>query len=103
MSEEVRLLLVNNLSAEDYLIVSNSFYKLENELETLRKLNDANYKSFIDTNKQLQQKENIIKEVREYCKNDDNFHILDLYSQDIVDGIHQELLEILDKVDTEDD
>ena len=72
MSEEVRLLLVNNLSAEDYLIVSDNFYKLENKLETLRKLNDANYKSFIDTNKQLQQKENIIKEVREYANTDKN-------------------------------
>lgn len=88
MSEEVRLLLVNNLSAEDYLIVSNSFYKLEKELETLRKLNDANYKSFIDTNKQLQQKENIIKEVREYIEKMEKLHFDYSYEK-------QELLEIL--------
>ena len=43
----------------------------------------------------IQQKENIIKEVREYCKNDDNFQIQDLYSQDIVDRIQEELLEML--------
>lgn len=40
----------------------------------------------------------IIKEVREYCKNDDNFELIDLYSQPIADRIQEELLEILDKV-----
>ena len=46
---------------------------------------------------EIERLKSIIKEVREYCKNDDNFQILDLYSQDIVDGIQEELLEILDK------
>lgn len=42
-----------------------------------------------------------IKEVREYAKNDDNFFIIDAYSQPVVDRIQEELLEILDKEDKE--
>lgn len=45
----------------------------------------------------LKQKEHIIKEVREYVKNDDNFFIIDSYSQPILDRIQEDILEILDK------
>ena len=46
---------------------------------------------------EIERLENIIKEVREYAKNDDNFFIIDSYSQPVVDRIQEELLEILDK------
>lgn len=66
MSEEVRLLLVNNLKPEDYMIITDNFHKLEKEikklnkeLENLEKLNNANYQSFIEVN-------NIINELERY-------------------------------------
>lgn len=41
----------------------------------------------------------IIKEAREYCRNDDNFQIIvvEPYAQSMVKGIQRKLLEILDK------
>jgi hypothetical protein len=38
---------------------------------------------------------NIINKIREYAKNDDNFIILDVYSQDIVYGIQEDILNIV--------
>lgn len=48
--------------------------------------------------KKLQKKENIIKEVREYCNNDNNFEIMtDFDTFENHNRIGKELLEILDK------
>lgn len=40
----------------------------------------------------------IIKEAGEYCRNDNNFQIVEPYAQSMVKGIQREFLEILDKV-----
>ena len=69
----------------------------DKEIERLKGLCDKYEEEHKTTFEEWKKTINIIKEVREYCKNDDNFQILDLYSQDIVDGIQKELLEILDK------
>ena len=50
-----------------------------------------------EKDKEIERLANIIKEVREYAKNDDNFFIIDAYSQPIVDRIQEDILEILDK------
>ena len=67
MSEETRKILVNSVSSSEYITITNDFRKLEKEieklkqeLEFLKKLNDANYKSFIDAN-------NIINELEKWC------------------------------------
>ena len=48
-------------------------------------------------NKNKKQKE-VIDKINNFCKDDKNFEILDLYSQDIVDEIQTNLLDILKEV-----
>lgn len=86
--EDVSKFLVNKC------IVNYSIFKKledEEEVEMIYRDNDIEYLK------------NIIKEVREFCKNDDNFELADLYSQPIADRIQEELLGILDKVGKEND
>ena len=45
----------------------------------------------------IKQLKEVIEEVREYVKNNDNFELADLYSQPIADEIQNKLLQILDK------
>ena len=83
MSEEVRITLVNNLTPNDYIKVSDDFYKLGKKCIKLN---------------------NIIKEAREYIK--DNvvvyaFNNKDLPHWEFNDDNVKELLEILDKINKE--
>ena len=38
MNEETRILLVNNLKPEDYMIITDNFHKLDKEIERLNKI-----------------------------------------------------------------
>ena len=47
---------------------------------------------------QVKKQKEVIDKISEFCKNDKNFEILDLYSQDSVDEIQTNLLDILKEV-----
>ena len=67
--------------SDHYLIPKDEFKELFNEM--------INWKE--DSQKQKE----VIDKINNFCKDDKNFEILDLYSQDIVDGIQTNLLDIL--------
>ena len=77
------------------------FKKLEDkeEIEMIYRDNDIHYlENFVkEQDQKLQQKENIIKEVREYIK-ENNYHCKNQVEQEQYD---KELLEILDKAGDE--
>ena len=80
------------------------FKKLEDkeEVEMIYRDNDICYLENLikEQDQKLQQKENIIKEVREYCNNDSNFEIMtDFDTFENHNIIGKDILEILDKVD----
>ena len=64
------------------------YFKKDKEIERLKKINEENRILNGELRKEIQQKENIIKEVREYIQNP--IHEMSVKS-------YQELLEILDK------
>ena len=64
------------------------YFKKDKEIERLKKINEEHRILNGELRKELQQKENIIKEVREYIQNP--IHEMSVKS-------YQELLEILDK------
>ena len=79
------------------------FKKLEDkeEVEMIYRDNDICYLENLikEQDQKLQQKENIIKEVREYCNNDSNFEIMtDFDTFENHNIIGKDILEILDKV-----
>lgn len=51
-----------------------------------------------DLYEQVKKQKEVIDKLNDFCKDDKNFKILDLYSQDIVDKIQVELLDILKEV-----
>ena len=67
--------------SDHYLIPKDEFKELFNEM--------INWKE--DSQKQKE----VIDKINNFCKDDKNFEILDLYSQDIVDEIQTNLLDIL--------
>ena len=74
---------------------------LTDQLKEIERLNKEleKYKYTADELNEIERLNNIIEEVREYAKNDDNFFIIDAYSQPIVDRIQEDILEILNKGD----
>lgn len=78
-SIEFQALIKKQIGVEDEL--------LEEEIELLNA-----YESLRQENKQLKE---VIDKINDFCKDDKNFKILDLYSQNIVDEIQAELLDIL--------
>ena len=46
---------------------------------------------------QLEQKEKILQEIKEYVENDDVFRLPDLYSQSIADEIQKDLSSIIER------
>lgn len=70
--------------SDHYLIPKDEFKELFNET--------INWKE--DSQKQKE----VIDKINNFCKDDKNFEILDLYSQDIVDEIQTNLLDILKEV-----
>lgn len=44
---------------------------------------------------QCKKQKEVINKINDFCKDDKNFEILDLYSQDIVDEMQAKLLDIL--------
>ena len=88
------------MSDEDTKVASIFDKDIENFGKDLDKMIEHLNIVIATHNKQVEEIErlnNIIKEVREYAKNDDNFFIIDDYSRPIVEEIQEELLEILDK------
>lgn len=83
--------------------------EMEEEIERLNKmLEDKFYKEYpfivengiiCKKNKEIENLHSIIKEAREYCRNDNNFQIITVepYAQSMVKGIQRKLLEMLDK------
>ena len=91
MSEEEKqimnkMIYCNLVSGEQVIKFNNHIKEILQENEQLKN--------------QLQQKESIIKEVREYCNNDSNFEIMtDFDTFENHNIIGKDILEILDKVD----
>lgn len=81
MTEETRILLVNNVKIEDYMVVSKNFYILEKEIERLNKECDTYMK--IAT-----QRGNIIEELEkwidEYYKSNRKWYNTELSNHDKV-------------------
>ena len=77
------------------------FEKYTGQKEEIERLKNINKEDIIlnrELRKELQQKENIIKEVREYCNNDSNFEIMtDFDTFENHNIIGKDILEILDK------
>lgn len=67
--------------SDHYLIPKDEFKELFNEM--------------INWKEENQKQKEVIDKINNFCKDDKNFEILDLYSQDIVDGIQTNLLDIL--------
>ena len=70
--------------SDHYLIPKGDFAELFNEM--------FNWKEESEKQKE------VIDKINNFCKDDKNFEILDLYSQDIVDEIQTNLLDILNEV-----
>jgi hypothetical protein len=79
----------------------NKLYKFEDMSNEDVLLNNGfqNVNQLIDYSNGLKEENerlnNIINKIREYAKNDDNFIILDVYSQDTVYGIQEDILNIV--------
>ena len=74
--------------------------QLNKRIEDLNTINEEHQILNGMIRKEIQQKENIIKEVREYCNNDNNFEIMtDFDTFENHNIIGKDILEILDKVD----
>ena len=67
--------------SDHYLIPKDEFKELFNEM--------------INWKENSQKQKEVIDKRNNFCKDDKNFEILDLYSQDIVDEIQTNLLHIL--------
>lgn len=83
--------IINNYWLKETLLNGNpildKFYK-EDLIRMINILKDENQKY-----------KEVINKLKQFCNNDDNFLILDAYSQDDVDEIQATLLDILKEVE----
>lgn len=106
MSEETAIMLLEHTGYDDFNLLEhqiigrlNAIKVLINKNKQLKNDNAVMKAGLIQaSNKQLDLYKEVIEEVREYVENNDNFELVDLYSQSMADGIQKELLQILDKV-----
>ena len=83
---------------EDEYCIRNFGYNTVGDYENLKQIEDKEHLIVEELEYRLQQKENIIKEVREYCNNDNNFEIItDFDTFENHNEIGIDILEILDK------
>ena len=94
MSEEERLSL-NNYMADLYqaMQIGDIVFEPKHSTELYNLINKV-----LEENKKYKE---VINKLKQFCNNDDNFWILDAYSQDDVYEIQEKLLDILKEVEHE--
>ena len=82
---------IEQLQQENKILKEN-YERIYNENCILREKHNINDIDLLDENTKLKE---VIDKLEKYCNDDKNFEILDLYSQPQVDGIQQDLLNII--------
>lgn len=83
----------NNISRKGLLLRKPEIKELEKRLKEINKI--------INLEQQCKKQKQAIDKINNFCKDDKNFEILDLYSQDSVYEIQEKLLDILKEVEND--
>lgn len=88
---------MNNERILYYLgILENGALNYYQTVETIRIASQSIQNYIEQLEQQCKNQKEVIDKIKDFCKDDKNFEILDLYSQDIVDEIQAKLLQILE-------